>query len=237
MRFFVGTSGYSYPEWKGTFYPEKIKSADMLEYYAARFPTVEINATFYRMPTPAVIEGWAHRVPAEFRFVLKASRRITHDRRLLDIGEPLGYFLNAAMSLGDRRGPLLFQLPPNLKQDLGRLTDFLAQLPPTVQAAMEFRHASWFEDAVLEALRAKQVALCIADTEDGVDAPFVATAPWGYLRLRDVDYPDEALSGFADRARAQGWSEAYVFFKHEEQGRGPQFAQRFIELSGSATPA
>ena len=234
MRFFVGTSGYSYPEWKGSFYPEKIKAADMLEFYAARFGTVEINATFYRMPAVATVEAWAARVPAEFRFVLKASKRITHDRRLQDVGDPLSYFLNAAMALGDRRGPLLFQLPPNFKQDLGRLSDFLALLPATARVAMEFRHASWFEDPVLEALRAKQVALCIADTADGVDAPFVATAPWGYLRLRDVDYPDAALAGFIDRARAQSWSEAYVFFKHEEEGRGPQFAQRFVELSGSA---
>jgi len=231
MKFFVGTSGYSYPEWKGNFYPEKIKAGEMLRYYAERFGTVEINATFYRMPTPATIESWVSQVPADFRFVLKASRRITHDRRLQDVGDPLSYFLNTAMALGDRRGPFLFQLPPNFKHDRGRLSEFLELLPSSARVAMEFRHASWFEDAVLETLRAKQVALCIADSEDGVDTPFAATAPWGYLRLRDVDYPDAALRSWIDRARAQPWSEAYVFFKHEEQGRGPQYAERFVELS------
>ncbi len=232
MIFRVGTSGFSYPEWKGSFYPEKIKAADMLAFYAQRFDTVEINASFYRMPTVATVEAWASQVPPEFRFVMKASRRITHDRRLNEVSDTLTFFLNVALALGERRGPLLFQLPPNFKQDLPRLEAFLALLPATVQAAMEFRHASWFEDPVFDALRARGVALCIADTEDGVDAPFVATAPWGYLRLRDVDYSDEQLAAFIERARSQNWSEAFVFFKHEDAGRGPQFAERFVKLAG-----
>ncbi len=234
MKFHIGTSGYSYAEWKGKFYPEKTKPADMLPFYATQFGAVEINYTFYRMPKPEMVQSWTARVPPAFQFVLKAPRRITHDRRLADIEETLGYFLNAAMSLGDHRGPLLFQLPPNFKRDDARLETFLAQLPATVQAAFEFRNASWFNDAVFAILRSRQAALCIADTEDGIDTPFVATAPWGYFRLRDVDYADGQLESWITRARAQGWSEAFVFFKHEDEARGPEFARRFTELAACA---
>jgi len=233
----VGTSGYSYPEWKGSFYPEKLKAKEMLEYYAGQFGTVEINNTFYRSPTPALVQGWAERVPEMFRFVLKAPKRITHDRRLVDVAEPLTWFLNAALVLGPRLGPVLFQLPPNFKKDAPRLADFLAQLPSSVRAAMEFRNPSWFDDEVFEALRARNVALCVADTEDGVDTPFVSTASWGYLRLRDVDYGDDDFRAWIEKLRGPGWEETWVFFKHEEQGTGPAFAKRFVELAGHAAPA
>jgi uncharacterized protein YecE (DUF72 family) len=231
VRFHIGTSGYSYPEWKGTFYPEKMKPPEMLGFYATQFGTVEINNTFYRMPTPAVIQGWAAQVPSPFRFVLKAPKRITHDRRLTEVGDPLTFFLNAALGLGDRLGPLLFQLPPNFKKDLARLVDFLGMLPDSTPAAIEFRNVTWFDDEVFDALRSKGVSLCIADTEDGIDTPFIQTARWGYFRLRDRDYSDDELRKWIDRARAQRWLEAYVFFKHEDSGRGPQFAQRFAALS------
>lgn len=227
MRLRVGTSGYSYPEWKGSFYPEKIKPAEMLGFYAARLDTVEINNSFYRTPTPAVVSGWASQVPEGFEFVLKAPQKITHIRRLKDAGEILTFFLNSAVVLGPKQGPLLFQLPPNFKRDVPRLTDFLAQIPPTVRVAMEFRNASWFDDETYAVLKARGVALCIADTEGGLDTPFVATAPWGYLRLRDIEYAAADLRGWADRIREQSWSAAYVFFKHEEGGKGPAFAAEF----------
>jgi uncharacterized protein YecE (DUF72 family) len=202
----------------------------MLGFYSGRFDTVEINNTFYRMPTPAVIGGWASQVPDHFRFVLKAPKRITHERRLVDVDEALTYFLNSALTLGERLGPLLFQLPPNFKKDSTRLGDFLQRLPASVRVAMEFRHASWFDDDVFGALRARGVALCIADTEDGLDTPFVATAPWGYMRLRDVEYSEADLRRWIDKLREPAWSEAYVFFKHEDEGRGPDFARRFMDL-------
>jgi uncharacterized protein YecE (DUF72 family) len=229
----VGTSGFSYPEWKGSFYPEKIKSADMLRFYAERFGTVEMNNTFYRMPTPAVTSAWGAQAPEGFRFVLKAPQRMTHFQRLAGIEENLVFFLNSAMTLGEKLGPLLFQLPPNMKQDVGRLRDFLAQVPPSCRVAMEFRHDSWFDDATYEALRAAAATLCIADTDAG-DTPLVSTAPWGYLRLRRAAYEDADFAAWHEKIRAQGWDDAYVFFKHEEEGKGPAFARRFLEL-GSGT--
>jgi uncharacterized protein YecE (DUF72 family) len=229
MTLHVGTSGFSYPEWKGTFYPEKIKAADMLRFYAERLGTVEMNNTFYRMPTPQVVSGWAQQVPGSFRFVLKAPQRITHFQRLDAIEESLTFFLNAAVALGERLGPLLFQLPPNMKKDLGRLDAFLAQVPPNLRLAMEYRHESWFDDEVYDRLRAKRAALCIADTDEG-DTPLVSTAPFGYLRLRRVEYTDDELRAWREKIAAQGWSDAFVFFKHEDAGKGPAFARRFLDL-------
>jgi uncharacterized protein YecE (DUF72 family) len=180
----VGTSGYNYPEWRGSFYPDKFPTGKMLPYYAERFSTVEINYTFYRMPSPKTVAGWDAETPAGFCFVLKAPRRITHDARLKGVDEPLRYFLDVARALGPKLGPVLFQLPPNFKKDLGRLGDLLVLLPPGLRAAFEFRHDSWFDDEVYERLRARNDALCVADTEKGT-TPMVATADWGYLRLRD----------------------------------------------------
>lgn len=225
---YVGTSGYNYPEWKGTFYPPDISAAEMLRFYAVRFPTVEINYSFYRMPNAKTLGGWAASTPEPFVFGLKAPRRITHERRLKDIGEPLAYFRDAARTLGSKLGPLFFQLPPNFRKDTGRLGDLLAMLPPEERHAFEFRHASWFADDVYELLRARNAALCIADTEAGT-TPWVPTADFGYVRLRDADYSDQALADWADRLRQSSWRDAYVYFKHEASGVGPALARRLLD--------
>jgi uncharacterized protein YecE (DUF72 family) len=232
MRLHVGTSGWNYPEWRGSFYPEAMKPAAMLPYYAERFSTVEVNNTFYRMPTPKLVEGWAAAVPGAFRFVLKAPQRITHFARLRDVDEPVRVFCDTARVLGPRLGPLLFQLPPNFKMDAGRLADLLARLPPDLRAAFEFRNASWFTDAIYERLAARNAALCLADDGDGA-TPFVATADWGYLRLRATGYTDDDLRGWLAQMRQTGarWADAFVFFKHEDQGTGPALARRLLELA------
>lgn len=229
MNVLVGTSGYAYKEWKGVFYPDGIKPAGMLGYYGTRLPTVEINNTFYRMPAESVLEGWAPQVPDTFRFALKASRRITHFQRLKDVDGPLSYLINTATVLGSRLGPLLFQLPPNMRKDLPRLQTFLSLLPESLPVALEFRHRSWFQDDVYHALRARNAALCTADAEER-PGEIVSTADWGYLRLRSGAYDDDALSEWADRIKQQSWTEAYVFFKHEEKGTGPEQAVRMTSL-------
>jgi uncharacterized protein YecE (DUF72 family) len=233
----VGTSGYNYPEWRGHFYPDKLPAAAMLPYYAARFGTVEINYTFYRMPNAKTVAGWMEATPQAFTFVLKAPKRITHDRRLKDVDDPLRYFCDTARSLGGKLGPLLFQLPPTFKKDLPRLGDLLAQLPPDVRAAVEFRHQSWFADDVYERLRGRNAALCIVDNEEGA-TPAIATADWGYFRLRAVDYTDEQLAHWAGTVRelGAGWRDAFVFFKHEDSATGPALAARFRDLLGHASP-
>ena len=236
MNISVGTSGYAYKEWKGTFYPADLPADGMLKYYGERFRAVEINNTFYRMPNEKVLLGWAAEVPDGFTFVLKASQRITHRKRLKEAGEELSYFLKTANVLGPKLGPTLFQLPPNLKKDLPRLVDFLALVPHTWRAALEFRHASWLDDEVFEALRKHNAALCIADTdpEEGdaepLTIPTVATADWGYLRLRRAAYVKGDLQRWATTIGAQPWKDAFVFFKHEEAGAGPKLAAEFTAL-------
>jgi len=226
----VGTSGYSYPEWKGNFYPEKIAAKDMLSFYAGRFPTVEINNTFYRMPKEALLSGWAAQVPESFTFVLKASQRITHIQRLKESGELLTYLFRVSATLGSRLGPLLFQLPPNFRKDVPRLASFFQQMPERRRVAFEFRHASWFDDETFGTLRANGAALCVADTGEEPVAPLVATTDWGYLRLRREDFADGELRDWARRIREQPWSDAFVFLKHEEEGRGPKLAARLMEI-------
>jgi uncharacterized protein YecE (DUF72 family) len=230
-RLRIGTSGWNYPEWKGSFYPPDMKPAGMLAYYAARFATVEVNNTFYRMPTPKAVAGWAAGVPDGFVFVLKAPQRITHFARLRDVDEPVRLFCDTARTLGAKLGPLLFQLPPNFKVDTGRLADLLALLPPDVRAAFEFRNATWFTDDVYTRLAAKNAALCIADNDDGA-TPAMATADWGYLRLRASGYTDDDLRGWLATMRRVGerWRDAFVFFKHEEAGTGPALGARLGEL-------
>ena len=231
MKLYVGTSGYAYKEWKGSFYPHDLPAKRMLHYYGEHFRTVEINNTFYRMPTVSLLETWAGEVPRDFRFVLKASQRITHQHRLVDADEDVGYLLDVAATLQQRLGALLFQLPPNLKKDVPRLDAFLALLPPPHRAAFEFRHPSWFDDEVFALLHDHQAALCIAEAEGDLEVPVVATADWGYLRLRRPDYGDAELKAWVKQVQQQDWQEAFVFFKHEEAGRGPQLAQRFLELA------
>jgi uncharacterized protein YecE (DUF72 family) len=226
----IGTSGYSYAEWKGNFYPEKMAAKDMLRFYAERFPTVEINNTFYRLPTEKVLSGWAEQVPESFTFVIKASKRITHDKRLKECGDLLTYLLQVTSTLGSRLGPLLFQLPPNFKKDVPRLKSFFDDMPERRRMAVEFRHASWFDDEVYDTLRAHGAALCVADTGEEPAAPLVATTDWGYLRLRREDFSDTDLCDWARRIREQPWSDAFVFLKHEEEGKGPKLAARLMEF-------
>jgi uncharacterized protein YecE (DUF72 family) len=222
----IGTSGYNYPEWKGSFYPPDLPAAKMLPYYSARFSTVEINYTFYRMPTAKLVNGWAAQVPDEFRFTLKAPRRITHDRRLRDVADPVRAFCEAAAELGPRLGALLFQLPPNFKKDLTVLNEFLDVLPPRVCGAFEFRHDSWLDEEVYARLRDRNLALCIADSEKR-STPVIATADYAYLRLRDEGYQEPDIAQWADTVRdlSTRCKDVFVYFKHEDEGKGPYFGQ------------
>lgn len=227
----AGASGYAYDIWKGSFYPQKMAADAMLAWYAARLPTVEINNTFYRMPGTAVLEQWAAATPEAFRFAIKASRRITHDARLKaeDAADSLGYLYKNLAALGSKRGPVLFQLPPFLKKDLPRLTTFLALLPQEHRAVLEFRHASWFDDGVYEALRGAGAALCLSERE-GNDSPppLVQTTSWGYLRLRLEHYSAADLAAWAQRIAASGWQEAHVYFMHEPGA--PGYAKTLLDL-------
>jgi uncharacterized protein YecE (DUF72 family) len=232
MRVLVGTSGWSFKEWKGSFYPADLAADRYLSYFAERFPTVEINNTFYRMPKEGVLVEWTRQVPSTFRFAVKASQRITHHARLRNVADNLAYFLRVVTSLGEARGPSLFQLPPNLKKDLPLLTDFLALLPPRWRATVEFRHQSWLSDDVYDALKAKDVALCIADQDD-FSVPPVATAGWGYLRLHKATYSPAEMDRWAQTVRGLPWEEAFVYFKHDEvEGSGPDGATAFARLVG-----
>lgn len=231
MKLYVGTSGYSYKEWKGNFYPEKIRAGDMLSYYASRLPTVELNNTFYRLPQPPMIESWKTQVPDNFRFAVKAAQRITHFKRLKDAGAETKYMLETVSALEDRLGVVLFQLPPNMKKDLERLKTFLEELRPDTPAAFEFRHPTWFDDDVIELLRSQNRALCVSDTDDLPSSHIDKTADWGYLRLRRVLYSEADLAEWIKRIQAQDWRTTYVFFKHEDEGTGPKLAAQFIDLS------
>jgi len=232
----VGTSGYSYPEWRGTFYPERFPPVRMLPYYAERFHTVELNNTFYRMPTPTAIAAWDRDTPAGFRFALKVPQRITHFARLRDIGQPLKFLLDTVGGLGAKLGPLLLQLPPNFRKDLDRLDACLALVPAPVHMAVEFRHASWLDEEVYAVLRTRNVALCVADTEDGT-TPDVVTADFGYLRLRDRVYGEDELARWARVAARSEWREAFVYFKHEESGTGPALARQLMGLLDPSSPS
>ena len=232
MNLYVGTSGYSYKEWKGSFYPEKIPAKEMLSYYAGRLSTVEINATFYRMPQKSMLENWKEQVPPTFRFSLKAPQRVTHFKRLKETEDDTKYFFEVAETLGDQLGVVLFQLPPNMKKDLPRLETFLEQLPASPRAAFEFRHPTWFDDDVLEVLKGRNRALVVSDTDDMPTTHIDKTADWGYLRLRRVNYSEENLIEWVGRINQQQWSDTFVFFKHEDEGTGPKLAGQFLELAG-----
>jgi uncharacterized protein YecE (DUF72 family) len=227
----VGTSGYNYEAWRGSFYPEDLPSKKMLAHYAEHFSTVEINYSFYRKPTPKILQGWSAQVPPRFRFALKAWQRITHQKRLRDCAEFVTAFAEVARTLGPQLAPILYQVPPTLKADVPLLRDFLLQLPKDLRATFEFRHLSWFDDATYSALRDNGAALCIAESEE-LATPAVRTAPFGYFRLRRLDYDEAALSRWAERVRSAGFTDdVFVYFKHEDEARGPAFAKQFIPLS------
>jgi uncharacterized protein YecE (DUF72 family) len=227
----AGASGYSYKEWKGSFYPDAIKPDAMLAYYAQHLPTVEINNTFYQMPKVSVLEHWATATPEHFRFAIKASRRITHDARLKAeaAADPVAYLYRTLDTLGTKRGPVLFQLPPFLKKDLPRLTGFLQVLPDDHRAAFEFRNDSWFDDEVYAALKEAGAALCLSEREDNAPPPLVETAPWGYVRLRLEEYSDDDLARWAARLASTAWQDIHVYFMHEPTA--PTYAQTLLRFA------
>ncbi len=232
MKCWVGTSGFSYKEWKGSFYPEDLSNDGMLAYYGERLNAVEINNTFYRMPKRSVLADWGSKVPDNFSFVLKASRKITHFKRLKGTDDELGYLVDVSSELGGRLGPMLFQLPPNLKSDAELLRDFVSLFPDGFRAAFEFRNDSWFDDEIYTVLGDAGAALVVAHTEDE-PPPVVATAPYVYLRLRREAYEPDELARWAQIVSDQDWEDVYVFFKHEDEGAGPALAERFVEELGA----
>jgi len=232
MKFWIGTSGFQYAEWKGNFYPENLPAAKMLPFYAARFSTTEINYTFHRIPAPKTIDNWKAQTPEKFRFALKAPQKITHWSKLRDCADTLEYFCKVAGGLGERLGPVLFQLPPTFKKDVDVLSSFLRELPE-MRAAFEFRNESWFDQEIFERLRSRNIALCIADT-DTIATPKEITANYGYLRLRREDYQTIDIECWAEFVRQQraNWQDAFIYFKHEESGIGPKLATQMMELLG-----
>ena len=231
MRLFAGASGYSFKEWKGTFYPAKMKPEEMLAFYSERLPTVEINNTFYQMPKATVLENWARTTPETFRFAIKASRRITHMSRLKadSAADSVAFLYRTLATLGAKRGPVLFQLPPFLKKDLARLGDFLPLLPAGHMAAFEFRNDSWFSDDVYDLLKNAGASLCLSEREDNAPPPLVETAPWGYVRLRLENYSDADLEKWAARLAQTGWKQTYVYFMHEPTA--PAYAQTLMKYA------
>ena len=234
QRILVGTSGYNYPEWRGTFYPDKFSTRKMLAFYAERFRTVEINYTFYRVPTEKLLAGWSAATPAEFSFTLKAPRRITHDARLQRCEDLVQTFCRTARALGPKLGVLLFQLPPVFRKDARVLREFVELLPEGTRAAVEFRHASWHDAEIFDVLRSRNVALCVADSEK-MSTPVEVTADYAYFRLRDEGYQQPDIERWARTiASLPAVAETFVYFKHEEQGLGPDFAQRLISALPSS---
>ena len=230
MPVWIGTSGYNYPEWKGSFYPETLPAAKMLPYYAERFPTVEINYTFYRAPNEKILAGWNSATPERYKLTLKAPKRITHDSRLRDCGARVRQFLETSASLGPKLGALLFQLPPNFKKDLTVFDAFLETFPPRVCAAFEFRHPSWLDEEVYGRLRARNLALCVADSEK-LSTPVEITADYAYFRLRDEGYLADDIARWAETIaeRTSACRDVFVYFKHEEEGKGPEFARMLMD--------
>lgn len=235
QRLRAGTSGFDKP-WKGTFYPEDIKKPERLAYYAARLPTVEINNTFYRLPKPEVLESWFEQTPDDFQFAIKASRRITHIKRLNDVEDATAYLMETTEALKHKLGPILFQLPPNAKKNTERLKTFLGTLPADRRVTFEFRHPTWFEPDALDALRDHGAALCVADTDDDLTVPLEATTDWGYLRLRKETYTAKGLQKWASQIAGQPWTEIYVYCKGEEAGHGPRWAAQLMALSAKKPP-
>jgi uncharacterized protein YecE (DUF72 family) len=226
MKSWIGTSGFQYREWKGMFYPEDLSTAKMLGFYAARFSSTEINYTFRSIPSVKTIDRWNVETPDEFCFSLKAPQRVTHFAKLRNCGPVMTAFLDAVKGMRKKQGPILFQLPPTFKKDAEVLREFLGGLPRRIRAAFEFRHDSWFDDETFGILAEKNAALCIAESED-LATPRVATADFGYLRPRREDYTKRDIAKWADFVRGQSkrWSDAFIYFKHEETCVGPGFAE------------
>ncbi len=237
MKIYIGTSGYAYKEWKGGFYPEKISPQEMLRFYSGRLNTVEINNTFYRMPKENVLMSWSEQVPRDFVFSLKAPQVITHLKRLRDVADETDHLFKMLSVLDKKLGPVLFQFPKSFRADLPALQDFLSLIPDGGAYAFEFRNPSWLNDGVLGLLHGKGSSLCIADTDENPANEIIHTAPWGYLRLRRSDYTDENLSEWLGKILSQKWKKAFVYFKHEDEARGPatgpEMATRFRELANS----
>ena len=231
MTLYVGTSGYSYKEWKGKFYPETIPPKEMLTYYASRFKAVELNNTFYRRPQPSTIESWKNQVPEDFRFTVKASQGITHFRRLKDAGEATRFMLDGFSAFGERLGAVLFRLREDMEKDLQRLQQFLKELPKGTRAAFDFRHPSWFDKQVFALLRDENQVLCVSDRDEWPVNQIEKTGDWGYVRLRRVKYSKTELAEWVKRIRAQQWKDTYVFFKHEDEGTGPRLAAQLVALN------
>ena len=233
MKLYAGASGYSFKEWNGIFYPEKCKPAEMLPFYSERLPTVEINNTFYRMPAVSMLEEWVKCTPEGFRFAIKASRRITHMARIKveSAADSVAYLYKNLAALGPKRGPVLFQLPPNLKKDAPRLAAFMELLPEGHNAAFEFRNDTWFDDEVYALLQGKGAALVLSEREDNAPPPLVETAPWGYVRLRLESYSEDDLRHWAGRLAATGWRETFAYFMHEPTA--PEYAQALMRCSRS----
>jgi uncharacterized protein YecE (DUF72 family) len=230
MNLYVGTSGYSYKQWKGSFYPDNLSDKKMLHFYSEQFNTVEINNTFYRMPKKDVLETWKNEVSENFKFIIKAPKRITHTNKLA-ADDSSQYFVNTASNLDEQLGVLLFQLPPYAKKDLNKLEEFINSLPGNIKAAFEFRSKSWFDDEVYDSLKKHNLALCISDTDEEPVKEIISTADWGYFRLRKSDYNTAALKKWKKNILSEKWNEVYVLFKHEDEGKGPQYAKKFMEIS------
>ncbi len=230
MNIYIGTSGYSYKEWKGSFYPEDIKPDKMLSFYAEQFSTVEINNTFYRIPQKSVLETWGKQVPEEFRFSIKAPQRITHIKRLKEVEDDNKYFIDVIKTLGKKLGIVLFQFPPYFKKDLELLQNFINIFPKNISAAFEFRHVSWFEDDVYSCLNDRNFPLCLSETDEEPGIDIISTANEGYLRLRKSDYSKSEIKKWSDKIKKQNWEEAFVFFKHEDGAKGPKFAKQLIDI-------
>lgn len=231
LQVHVGTSGYAYKEWKGAFYPEKLSSKKMLGFYSERLSAVEINNTFYHMPTEKVLLSWAQQVPDHFVFTLKAPQVITHRKRLKNVGSETEYLFKSVATLGGKLGPVLFQFPESFQKNRPLLEDFLGLISPNVYCAFAFRSPSWLDAEILDLLREKGCGLCIEDTDENPAHAIISAAAWGYLRLRRTDYSDDDLLHWADEILAQGWEKAFVFFKHEDKAKAPQYAMRFRELT------
>jgi uncharacterized protein YecE (DUF72 family) len=231
MTLYVGTSGYSYKEWKGSFYPEQISASEMLSYYAAHLPSVELNNSYYRLPERTTVESWRKQTPENFRFSVKAPRSITLYRRLKDVGAQTKQMLETVSALEDRLGTLLFRMPENMKKDLACLKSFLKILPADTPAAFDFRHATWFDDEVRDLLRSHNRVLVVSDTDETPATHIDKTADWGYVRLRRARYSKAELTAWSKRIKAQNWKKTFVFFKHEDEGTGPKLAAQFIKLS------